>query len=102
MDGTADHIRIGAIGAAPQAIADHRLWSETRREVLRTIQTPDLRAHTEHREVAETGIDPFDALGLSGHDDHTDKETADLRTLPMKTKRTAVFLHRLSTGAATR
>jgi glutamate carboxypeptidase len=43
----------------------------------------------------------IDALGLSGHDDHTDKETADLRTLPMKTKRTAVFLHRLSTGALT-
>jgi glutamate carboxypeptidase len=41
----------------------------------------------------------IDALGLSGHDDHTDKETADLRTLPMKTKRTAVFLLRLSNGA---
>ena len=38
----------------------------------------------------------IDALGLSGHDDHTDKETADLRTLPVKTKRTAVFLYRLS------
>jgi glutamate carboxypeptidase len=42
----------------------------------------------------------IDALGLSGHDDHTDKETADLRTLPVKTKRTAVFLLRLSNGAA--
>ncbi|HSU95313.1 MAG TPA: M20/M25/M40 family metallo-hydrolase, partial [Gemmatimonadaceae bacterium] len=42
----------------------------------------------------------IDALGLSGHDDHTDKETADLRTLPMKTKRTAVFLLRLTNGAA--
>ena len=41
----------------------------------------------------------IDALGLSGHDDHTDKETADLRTLPMKTKRTAVFLLRLTNGA---
>jgi glutamate carboxypeptidase len=41
----------------------------------------------------------IDALGLSGHDDHTDKETADLRTLPVKTKRTAVFLLRLSNGA---
>jgi glutamate carboxypeptidase len=38
----------------------------------------------------------IDALGLSGHDDHTDKETADLRTLPVKTKRTAVLLLRLS------
>jgi glutamate carboxypeptidase len=42
----------------------------------------------------------IDALGLSGHDDHTDKETADLRMLPVKTKRSAVFLLRLSTGAA--
>ena len=33
----------------------------------------------------------IDALGLSGHDDHTDKETADLRMLPVKTKRTAGF-----------
>jgi glutamate carboxypeptidase len=43
----------------------------------------------------------IDALGLSGSDDHTDKETADLRTLPVKTKRTAVFLLRLSNGAMT-
>jgi glutamate carboxypeptidase len=42
----------------------------------------------------------IDALGLSGHDDHTDKETADLRMLPVKTKRTAVFLLRLTNGAA--
>jgi len=41
----------------------------------------------------------IDALGLSGSDDHTEKETADLRTLPVKTKRTAVFLLRLSNGA---
>ena len=44
----------------------------------------------------------IDALGLSGHDDHTDKETADLRMLPVKTKRTAVFLLRLTNGAARR
>ncbi|MEP7065856.1 MAG: M20 family peptidase, partial [Gemmatimonadota bacterium] len=42
----------------------------------------------------------IDALGLSGHDDHTDKETADLRTMTVKTKRTAVFLLRLTNGAA--
>ncbi|MBA2683928.1 MAG: M20/M25/M40 family metallo-hydrolase [Gemmatimonadaceae bacterium] len=42
----------------------------------------------------------IDALGLSGHDDHTDKETADLRMLPVKTKRTAVLLLRLTNGAA--
>ncbi len=44
----------------------------------------------------------IDALGLSGHDDHTDKETADLRTLPVKTKRTAVLLLRLTNGASTK
>jgi glutamate carboxypeptidase len=44
----------------------------------------------------------IDALGLSGHDDHTDKETADLRTLPVKTKRTAVLLLRLTNGAVTK
>jgi hypothetical protein len=30
-EGTAENIRIGAIGTAPQAIADRGLWSETRR-----------------------------------------------------------------------
>ena len=36
-----------------------------------------------------------DAAGLSGHDDHTDKETADLRMLPVQTRRAAVLLSRL-------
>ena len=49
--------------------------------------------------VAELVPMSIDALGLSGHDDHTDKETADLRTLPVKTKRTAVLLLRLTNGA---
>jgi glutamate carboxypeptidase len=35
-----------------------------------------------------------DGAGLKGHDDHSPKETADLRTLPMQTKRTAVLLSR--------
>src|SRR5882724_7894353 len=65
-DGTAQNIRIGAIGTAPQAIADHGLWSETRREVLRTIQPSNLRDHTQHGKVAKTAIDPLDTLGLSG------------------------------------
>src|SRR6202795_4625222 len=65
-DGTAENIRIGAIGTAPQAIADHGLWSETRREVLRTIQPSNLRDHTQHGKVAETAIDALDTLGLSG------------------------------------
>lgn len=38
----------------------------------------------------------IDGLGLSGHDDHTAKETADLRMLPVVTKRVAVLMHRLS------
>ena len=38
----------------------------------------------------------LDGIGLSGHDDHTDKETADLRMLPALTKRAAIMLYRLS------
>ena len=38
----------------------------------------------------------IDALGLAGHDDHTEKETADLRMLSVKTKRAAVLLYRLT------
>lgn len=38
----------------------------------------------------------IDGLGLSGHDDHTEKETADLRMLPVQTKRAAVLIYRLS------
>lgn len=37
----------------------------------------------------------IDGLGLSGHDDHTERETADLRMLPVVTKRVAVLMHRL-------
>jgi len=44
------------------------------------------------------GIVPMaiDGIGLAGWDDHTAKETADLRTLPMLTKRAAVLLYRLA------
>ena len=38
----------------------------------------------------------LDGIGLSGHDDHTEKETADLRMLAAQTKRCAVLLYRLS------
>jgi glutamate carboxypeptidase len=41
----------------------------------------------------------LDGIGLAGRDDHTDKETADLRMLPGLTKRAAVLLYRLSRGA---
>ena len=38
----------------------------------------------------------IDALGLSGHDDHSEQETADLRMLPVQTKRAAVLMYRLT------
>lgn len=38
----------------------------------------------------------IDGIGLSGHDDHSEKETAYLNWLPRLTKRAAVMLHRLS------
>jgi glutamate carboxypeptidase len=38
----------------------------------------------------------LDAIGLAGWDDHTDKETADLRMFGPLTKRAAIFLYRLS------
>lgn len=37
----------------------------------------------------------LDGIGLMGDGGHTVEETADLITLPMQTKRAAVFLHRL-------
>jgi glutamate carboxypeptidase len=40
----------------------------------------------------------IDGVGLSGRDDHTPKETADLRMLPVQAKRAAVLMHRLTTG----
>jgi glutamate carboxypeptidase len=44
------------------------------------------------------GIVPMiiDGIGLSGHDDHSDKETADLRMLPSQTKRAALVMYRLT------
>src|SRR5207248_11719968 len=63
-DGTAENIRIGAIGTTPQAIADHGLCSETRHEVLRTKQPSNLRGRTQHGKVVETAIDRLETLGL--------------------------------------
>jgi glutamate carboxypeptidase len=42
----------------------------------------------------------IDGLGLSGHDDHSEQETGDLRMLPVLTKRAALLLHRLTTSTA--
>lgn len=44
----------------------------------------------------------MDAIGMAGRDDHTDRETADLRMLAPLTKRAAVFLYRLSVAGAAR
>ncbi len=41
----------------------------------------------------------LDAVGLAGWNDHTDKETADLRMFGPLTKRAALFLYRLSTAS---
>jgi glutamate carboxypeptidase len=38
----------------------------------------------------------IDGIGLSGHDDHSEKETADLRMLPVQTKRAALVIYRLA------
>lgn len=38
----------------------------------------------------------IDGLGLGGVHDHTVNETGDLTTLPIQTKRAAVFMYRLS------
>jgi glutamate carboxypeptidase len=38
----------------------------------------------------------IDGIGLSGHDDHSDKETADLRMLAPQTKRAALVMYRLT------
>ncbi len=43
----------------------------------------------------------IDGLGLMGDGDHTVDETADLRTLPMQTKRAAILLYRLTHGEGT-
>ena len=38
----------------------------------------------------------IDAIGLKGSDDHSPKETADLKTLPMQAKRAAILIARLT------
>ena len=43
----------------------------------------------------------IDGIGLSGHDDHSEKETADLRRLSSQTKRAAVVMLRLSRAKVT-
>ena len=44
----------------------------------------------------------IDGIGLMGSDDHTDRETADLSTLPTQTKRAAIFIFRLASRIPSR
>jgi glutamate carboxypeptidase len=44
----------------------------------------------------------IDGIGLAGHDDHSEKETADLRWLAPLTKRAAVLISRLASRPAAR
>jgi glutamate carboxypeptidase len=48
--------------------------------------------------VAKSVPMAIDGLGLSGHADHTERETADLRMLAPLTKRAALLIHRLTEG----
>ena len=41
----------------------------------------------------------MDGIGLMGANDHSDRETADLRTLPTQTKKAAILIARLGSGA---
>jgi glutamate carboxypeptidase len=40
----------------------------------------------------------MDGIGLMGTNDHSDRETADLRTLPTQTKKAAILISRLGAG----
>jgi glutamate carboxypeptidase len=52
--------------------------------------------------VAATVPMIIDGIGLAGHDDHSEKETADLRWLAPLTKRAAVLMSRLASRPAAR
>jgi glutamate carboxypeptidase len=73
----------GDAGAGPVAAAD-----------------PDRAGAADVSFVAARVPSIIDGIGLSGSDDHTPNETADLRALPSQTKRAALLLFRLSQGAA--
>jgi glutamate carboxypeptidase len=61
------------------------------------VATDPGRAGAADIAFASLSIDEaIDGLGLVGSGDHTVDETADLRTLPVQTKRAAVLLYRLS------
>src|SRR5437867_2353500 len=60
-----------------------------------TAVSPDKAGAADVSFLAEEVPMILDGIGLRGHDGHTAGETADLATLPIQTKRTAVLLYRL-------
>jgi glutamate carboxypeptidase len=61
-----------------------------------TAVDPDRAGAADISFIAERVPMALDGIGLSGQDDHTATEIADLTTLPTQTKRAALLLHRLS------
>ena len=61
-----------------------------------TAVSPDKAGAADVSFVASVVPMIIDAVGLKGTDDHSPAETADLRTLPIQTKRAALLLARLA------
>jgi glutamate carboxypeptidase len=61
-----------------------------------TAVSPDKAGAADLSFVASEVPMIIDAVGLKGTDDHSPNETADLRTLPVQTKRAAILLLRLA------
>jgi glutamate carboxypeptidase len=57
---------------------------------------PDRAGAADISFIADRVTMALDGIGLSGRDDHTATETADLTTLPTQTRRAALLLYRLS------
>lgn len=64
-----------------------------------TAVSPDKAGAADVSFVASIVPMIIDAVGLKGSDDHSPKETADLRTLPVQTKRAAVLIARVMAQA---
>jgi glutamate carboxypeptidase len=61
-----------------------------------TAVSPDKAGAADVAFIAQEVSSVIDAVGLKGHDDHSPMETADLSTMSVQTKRTAVLLSRLA------
>lgn len=61
-----------------------------------TAVSPDKAGAADVAFIAGEVSSVIDAVGLKGHDDHSPGEPADLRTLPIQTKRAAVLLARIA------